>query len=361
MQQSPALIYGLTRTELKQVCLAWGQPEFRAEQIWQWLYIRRVNAWQEMSNVSAAVRQKLAADFILEAASLLRATEEQPAGGARKLLLALRDGARIETVIIPAPKRTTLCVSSQVGCRFKCAFCASGQAGFRRQLQPAEMVGQVLVAARLLGHLPTHLVWMGIGEPLDNYDAVLQAVRILNDPHGVCIGARRMTISTCGIVPAIRRLAAEGLQLELSVSLHAPEDALRSRLMPVNRIHPLAELITACREYTAQTKRIITFEYTLIRDLNDSPAQAGALVRLLRGLPCRVNLIPLSAVAEFAGEPAPVSKAIMFIAELERAGINATLRVSKGAEVQAACGQLRLATLADEPASALDPASTDML
>ncbi|NLB60407.1 MAG: hypothetical protein GX806_04980, partial [Lentisphaerae bacterium] len=157
MQQSPALIYGLTRTELKQVCLAWGQPEFRAEQIWQWLYIRRVNAWQEMSNVSAAVRQKLAADFILEAASLLRATEEQPAGGARKLLLALGDGARIETVIIPAPKRTTLCVSSQVGCRFKCAFCASGQAGFRRQLQPAEMVGQVLVAAHLLGHLPTHL------------------------------------------------------------------------------------------------------------------------------------------------------------------------------------------------------------
>jgi 23S rRNA (adenine2503-C2)-methyltransferase len=339
------LINDLTRAELKQACLDLGQPAFRAEQIWNWLYVRRVADWAGMKNVSAAFRQTLAGRYALEAATAAQTAGEPGAQAVRKLLLALHDGECVEAVIIPAKGRSTVCVSSQVGCKFKCTFCASGQAGFRRNLAAGEMVGEVLAAARALGAAPSHVVWMGIGEPLDNYEAVLKAVRIVNDPSGLSVGARRITISTCGIIPGIRRLAEEGLQLELSVSLHAPDDALRSRLMPVNRVHPLAELIPACRDYAEKTGRLVTFEYILIRGVNDSAAQARALVKLLRPVHARVNLIPLSEVAEFAGQPTPVSTAVLFIAILERAGINATLRVSKGGGVKAACGQLRASRL----------------
>ncbi len=341
MNQLP-LIHDLSREELKQACQALGQPAFRADQAWHWLYIRRVTAWDEMKNVSVSFRQKLAETFSLVPAMPVRSDQEQKALAARKLLVALPDGECIEAVLIPARGRMTVCVSSQVGCKFKCVFCASGQAGFRRNLQPGEMVGQVLIAAREAGQAPTHVVWMGIGEPLDNYEAVLKAVRIVNDPNGLSIGARRITISTCGVIPGIRRLASEGLQVELSISLHAPDDMLRSRLMPVNRVYPLADLIPVCREYAETTGRLITFEYTLIRGVNDSPDQAKALVRLLRPVHSRVNLIPLSEVAEFEGRPSPLATAMMFIAVLEHAGINATLRASQGAGVNAACGQLRL-------------------
>lgn len=340
MPQKP-LIHDLTRAELKQVCLGLHQPAFRAEQLWNWLYVRRAAAWDEMKNIPAALRQALAETYSLEPAAAIQSAGEQGAQAARKLLLALPDGECVEAVVIPAKGRLTVCVSSQVGCRFKCAFCASGQAGFRRDLLAGEMVGEVLAAARALGAAPTHVVWMGIGEPLDNYDAVLKAVRIVNDPSGLSVGARRITLSTCGIIPGIRRLAEEGLQVELSISLHAPDDALRSRLMPVNRIYPLADLIPACRDYAEKTGRLITFEYTLIKGVNDSSEQAKALVRLLRPVHARVNLIPLSEVSEYDGRPAPLSAAVLFIAVLERAGINATLRASKGGGVNAACGQLR--------------------
>jgi 23S rRNA (adenine2503-C2)-methyltransferase len=236
-----------------------------------------------------------------------------------------------------------------VGCRFHCAFCASGQTGFARNLAAGEMVAQVLVAARALGDPPTHIVFMGIGEPLDNYDAVLKTVRIINNGDGLKIGARRITISTCGIVPGIRRLAGEGLQVELSVSLHAPVDKLRSRLMPVNRRYPLADLIPACKDYSAATKRIVTFEYVLIRELNDSPERAAELAELLAPLPCRVNLIPLSPVKEFEGDPPSTDAGRIFMDTLARAGINATLRNSRGCSIDAACGQLRTGTMNRDP------------
>lgn len=343
------LIHNLTRAELKQVCHDLHQSAYRAEQIWRWLYIRHAARWEEMKNIPVALRQTLAAAFSMDSVVIVPSAGESGAPAARKLLMALRDGEGVEAVLIPARGRTTLCVSSQVGCKYKCAFCASGQAGFRRHLQAGEMVGQVVSAARERGQTPTHVVWMGIGEPLDNTEAVLKAVRIVNDPNGLSVGARRITLSTCGIIPGIRRLAEEGLQVELSISLHAPDEALRSRLMPVNRLYPLADLIPACRDYAEQTGRLVTFEYTLIRGVNDASDQAKALARLLRPVHARVNLIPLSEVAEYEGRSSPLSAAILFIAVLERAGINATLRASKGAGVNAACGQLRASRLGDTP------------
>jgi 23S rRNA (adenine2503-C2)-methyltransferase len=243
--------------------------------------------------------------------------------------------------MIPAADRRTLCLSSQVGCKFHCAFCASGQGGFQRQLSSGEIVQQVILASRLLGDRPTHVVYMGVGEPFDNYDAVLKSVRTLNHADGLGIGARRITISTCGVVPGIERLANEAIQVELSVSLHAPNDTVRNTLMPVNKSWPVAELLEACRAYAEQTHRIVTFEYTLIRGVNDREAEARELARRLAGLPCRVNLIPLSEVAEFNGKPSMPDAADLFIRTLAVRHVNATLRASKGTRIRAACGQLR--------------------
>jgi len=336
---SAASIHDLSKSDLAAFCASAGFPSFRADQVWRWLYHQWVPDWDAMRNVPAALRAALAERFRLDAVTLTDVAVD--AGGTRKVLVALRDGERAEAVLIPARGRRTVCISCQVGCRFACAFCASGQAGFRRQLAPGEMVGQVLVAARLLGERPSHVVFMGIGEPLDNVEAVVKAARLLNDADGLSIGARRITISTCGVIPGIERLAGEGVQFELSVSLHAPDDALRSRLMPVNRRYPLAELLAACDAYARRTGRIVTFEYTLIRGVNDRPEHAAALARRLAPLPCRVNLIPLSEVAEFGAVSSPAETAEAFAAVLARHGINATLRHSKGSAVQAACGQLR--------------------
>lgn len=338
---APPLLHGLLRNELTELCRQLGQPSYRAGQIWEWLYVHRCPDWPAMRNIPSALRARLAKCVSLRSATLVEAQGEET--HTRKLLVALRDGESVETVLIPGGARRTVCVSSQVGCRYHCAFCASGQAGFRRHLEAGEIVGQTLVAAQVYAARPTHVVFMGIGEPLDNYDNVLKAVRILNDPDGLEIGARRITVSTCGLVPGIARLAGEGLQVELSVSLHAAFDALRSELMPVNRKFPLSDLLAACKAYVAATGRIITFEYTLIRGRNDSPAAAQELVRRLAGFPCRVNLIPLSAVEEFGGESPPRETAQMFLDVLNKAGINATLRASKGSSLRAACGQLRYA------------------
>ncbi len=335
------LIHGLSRAQLTEICRELDQPAYRARQIWRWLYHRFAADWSEMKNLPLSLRQALAQRLALASAAVTRTQNEAGEGTTTKWLIALADGDWVEEVLIPARGRMTLCVSSQVGCKFDCAFCASGKAGFRRNLGTGEIVGQVIVAARSLGATPSNLVFMGMGEPLDNYDAVLAAIRIINDAEGLSLGARRITISTCGIIPGIQRLAQEGLQVELSISLHAPDDALRSRLLPVNRTYPLGDLLEACRIYAEQTGRLITFEYTLIQGVNDSPEQARELSRILHPIHARVNLIPLSTVAEFEGRapPAPVVRAFLNI--LESARINATLRISKGGGVDAACGQLR--------------------
>ncbi len=295
-------IHGLLLEEIEAFCKEQKQPAFRAKQIWDWLYVKRVSSAEEMQNLPAPFRTQLDTAFAFQCLEKLE-TKGDP-GETQKLLFKLADNELIETVIIPAPKRgtNTVCLSSQVGCRFGCAFCASGQKGVIRNLTAGEIVGEVMEVAKGLGGRPDNVVFMGIGEPFDNYDEVMKAVRIMNHPDGLCIGARRITISTCGVISGIQRLAEEGLQVELSVSLHAPDEETRSKLMPVNETWPFDELLAACADYTDRTNRIITFEYTLIKNVNDSAVQARALVKLLKKFACRVNLIPLSPVEEFDGE-----------------------------------------------------------
>ena len=333
------LIHNLSHDELIATCKEMGLPAFRAEQIWRWLYVSRVSSWDAMRNIPAKLQNQLAEYFVLNATTL-QSVDGEPFS-TRKILAGLSDGEQVETVLIPAANRRSVCVSSQAGCAFNCAFCASGQAGLNRDLETGEIVGQVLLAAELYEEKPTHIVFMGIGEPFDNYDNVLRAVKIINDGDGLKIGARRITISTCGIIPGIERLADEGMQVELSVSLHAATNELRSKLMPVNKKYPLPELMAACKQYAEKTGRIITFEYTLISGVNDSVADAETLVRLLRTVHGRVNLIPLSEVDEFDGKTSSDEVAQMFLDTVEKSGINATLRQSKGSKIKAACGQLR--------------------
>ena len=339
MARNAPLIHGLSKDEITTLVQSVEQPSYRANQIWQWLYVRNVSDWAEMTNVPAILREQLAERLSFTAVRDISAETET--SGTRKILVGLQDGERVEEVLLPADDRRTVCISSQVGCHFRCAFCASGQAGFRRNLDAGEIVGQVLLAWRRFGDKPTHIVMMGIGEPFENYDAVLKAIRIINDQDGLRIGARRITLSTAGVIPGIQRLADEGLQVELSVSLHAPSDALRSELMPINRKYPLPLLLKACEAYFSKTRRIITFEYTLIESVNDQTHHARELARLLEPLPCRVNFILLSPVKEYSGVPSSAAVAERFIGILEKAGINATLRASRGTSVHAACGQLR--------------------
>ncbi len=349
--------YDLAPGDWSALCQERGLPAFRAGQIVRWLY-QPVPGFEAMTDLPGALRAELAAAYRgLDATAVLEEAGRADVG-TQKLLLRLADGAFVESVVIPAARgRTTVCVSSQVGCAFRCAFCASGALGFTRNLSAGEIVAQVLRAAERIGHRPDNVVFMGTGEPLANYDAALAAVRALNDPAGLGIGARRITISTCGVVPGIRRLATEGLQVELSVSLHAPTDAQRSELMPVNRSYPIADLLAACADYTAATDRIVTFEYTLVRGFNDSPADARALVRLLRPLKCRVNLIPLNPTEHFPGRTPPESTLYGFRDYLMDAHLNATLRVSRGGGIDAACGQLHLRRLGRRASKPSAPAT----
>ncbi len=368
MSASPPLpsAWGLLPAEWKPLCKELGLPAFRADQIVTGLYQQFAQSWSDLTTLPQELRERLSQRFSL--APLETVHIHDAPDGVRKLLLGCPDGERIETVLIPSKDRMTQCVSTQVGCDFRCAFCASGQLGCVRDLSASEIVGQVMAACQLMRPAaapaaaprpgarpalprPGNIVVMGMGEPFDNYDNVLRALRILNDQKGINIGARHITLSTCGVVPGIRRLADEGLQFELSVSLHAPDDVLRSRLMPVNKRWPIAELLETCRAYNAQTGRVVTFEYTLVKNLNDRPRHAEALAGLLRHLPCKVNLIPLSPVEGFEGERPEDRVCLAFLDALLKAKINTTLRKSRGKDVDAACGQLRLRRLRpDAPA-----------
>ena len=332
-------LQGLFPDELQALCKEAGQPAFRAKQLWQWLQVQGATRWEQMGNLPRAMKEKLAETHTPEPAKILK--ESGDPGGTRKWLVGLDDGESVETVLIPARDRNTVCVSTQVGCRMGCAFCASAKCGFARSLSAGEIVAQVQLVAAALGKRPDNVVYMGMGEPFDNYDEVLKSVRILNHPDGLNIGARRITISTSGMIPGIRRLAEEGIQVELSVSLHAANPETRRRLMPVENKFSMDELLRACAEYTAKTKRHITFEYTLVKGFNDSRGDAEELAGRLRRFPCRVNLIPLSPVEEFAGEAPPRAAMEAFLQVLERNGVEGTLRDSKGKGVDAACGQLR--------------------
>lgn len=332
-------LQGLFPEELQALCQAAGQPAYRGKQLWQWLQVHGATRWDEMGNLPDDLKEKLAETHTpapVESIEMKGIT-----GGPSKWLLRLDDGDTVEAVLIPARDWTTVCLSTQVGCKMGCVFCASGKSGFARNLSAGEIVAQFQQVTDLHGRRPDNIVYMGMGEPFDNYDEVLKSIRILNHPDGLNVGARRITISTCGVIPGIRRLAEEGLQVELSVSLHAPNHELRRKLMPVENKYPIDELLAACVDYTARTKRFVTFEYTLIRGVNDSVDNAHELADRLRKFSCRVNLIPLSPVEEFAGGAPPRAEIEAFQRALEKRGVSVTLRESKGQGVDAACGQLR--------------------
>jgi len=334
-------IKNFTLKELELVLKEWGRPVFHARQISSWLYQKSAQDFEGMSDLPADLRKQLRENFYLSALKLARRQKSRDL--TEKFLFALRDGDLIEAVSIPAEGRVTGCISTQVGCKFACRFCASGVAGFKRNLTCAEMLDEVLYLKNSsLTKKLTHLVFMGTGEPLDNYDNVMKAIRIINSKEGLNIGARRITISTCGIVSGIKRMSEEGLQIELSVSLHSPEDKIRSQLMPVNKKYPLKDLISACRQYVAKTNRQITLEYILIQGLNADLESAKKLCALLKNLNCKINLIPANTVKELGIEPPNKLDILYFQDYLSKHGIKSLLRKTRGQDIDAACGQLRI-------------------
>lgn len=334
-------ICGLTLAELTAALKAMEEPAYRAVQVFDWVYKKRAFSWEEMTSLPKALREKLSLKlpFPVLQQKDLRVSED----GSRKFLFALHDGQLIETVFIPTKKRATLCISSQAGCKFGCSFCASGIGGWKRDLTTGEIIAQVLWATRACADEAdvTHIVFMGVGEPFDNYENVMKAVRLLNAPEALQIAARRITISTCGVIPGIRRFGKEGIQVELSVSLHASNDELRTKLMPVNRKYPLKELMDECRFYAKDTNRQVTFEYILIKDLTCTQRAADELYRFLKGWLCKVNLIAYNPVGEFPYKTPSRDDILSFQDSLTRRGIITTLRTPRGKDVAAACGQLR--------------------
>jgi 23S rRNA (adenine2503-C2)-methyltransferase len=333
-------IKGLNLENLQEVLRDWKEDSFRARQILEWVYKKGVLDFTQMSNLPAGLRGRLKDSFYIT--SLKLKEKIRSVDFTEKLLFELNDGNLIETVIIPAKSRVSGCLSTQAGCKFACRFCASGLSGFKRDLSAAEIVEQVLYLKQGSAGKLTHLVFMGTGEPLDNYDNLMKAVRVINSPDGLNIGARRITISTVGIIPGIARLAKEGLQFELSVSLHASDDRTRSSLMPVNKKYPLKDLIATCRDYIQRTNRQLTFEYILIKGVNTKAEDALNLNKLLSGLNCKINLILANPVKEYAIEPPEKLGILLFKDALIKRGMKVTLRRSRGQDIQAACGQLRL-------------------
>jgi 23S rRNA (adenine2503-C2)-methyltransferase len=330
----------LTESELAAQFRAWGEPAFRATQLREFLFRKGVATYDQVTNLSKALRARLAVETPLYDLAFI---EEKPGSETTKWLWRAGDGALLESVQIRAPDRVTSCLSSQVGCAMGCAFCATGLSGFERNLQAHEMVEQYLLMWGHSGTHSSHVVFMGMGEPLVNYDEVLAAVRLLNaaPPAGAGVGARRITISTVGIVPGMRRLAGEKLQLELAVSLHAPDEATRRTLIPAAKRYSIAEIVEAAEFFARSTGRLVTYEYVLLEGVNDRSEQAEELGRLLRTHPCKVNLIPYNAVEGSPFRCPPLAAQERFRAAIERAGVPVTIRYSKGREVEAACGQLR--------------------
>jgi len=318
-----------------------NQPAYRAQQILSWVFQKRIHSFSSMENIPRDVRQALEHDFSISQFSAQ--TVARSSDGTHKFLFLLDDGNAIESVYIPEEKRNTICVSSQVGCRYGCVFCASSKCGFVRSLTQAEILNQVMfIMDAFAQRRISNIVFMGIGEPLDNYDVVRAVIDVMNAPWGFGIGQRKITISTAGVIEGIRRLAHEGLQVELSVSLHSADDTKRSALMPLNKKYPLSQLLPALKEFCRLTKRRITFEYMLLGGYNCLKEDAECLVHALKGIHCSVNLIAYNAVAG-TGFSSPTKKEILFFkGYVEKHGFEVTLRKSRGQDIDAACGQLRL-------------------
>ena len=329
----------MTEEEITRVLADMGQPAFRGKQVFTWLH-RGVRSFDEMSNLSKPLRQQLAQAYTISVPTVAR-KQESRLDGTIKYLWELPDGNCIETVLMQYHHGSTVCISSQVGCRMGCAFCASTVAGKVRDLTAGEMLDQVLFTQLDSGREISNIVLMGIGEPLDNRENVLRFLRLVNHPDGLNIGMRHISLSTCGLVDKIEKLAERDLQLTLSVSLHSPDDESRSKIMPVNRRWPVDTLLAACRDYFAKTGRRISFEYTMIDGVSDSPEQAELLSKKLAGMGAHVNMIPLNNVTESGLHTSSRQAIHQFQSILEANGITATLRRTLGSDIDASCGQLR--------------------
>jgi 23S rRNA (adenine2503-C2)-methyltransferase len=365
-------IYDLSREALTEHLLGLGLPRYRSDQVWSWLYRRLASSFEEMTSLPVSIRDTLANSFVLGGAETVASTPSGD-GMATKHLMRLTDGEMIETVLMhyvdpaddeavgdPVPhSRHTVCLSTQAGCAMGCVFCATGQMGLVRDLTSGECAEQIVLCARELvrsGERLTNVVFMGMGEPLANWPATWETVRRLHDPDAFGLGARRITISTVGIVPGIHRLAEAELPVRLAVSIHAADDDLRSQIVPINGVYSLREIFDACRAYQAARGRRITFEYVLIADVNDSTAQADALAHWLRGLTAHVNLIPLNPTEGSPLVPSSAARSVAFRNRLQEAGISTTLRQRRGIDIQAGCGQLRARDRAGRVGRALVPA-----
>ncbi len=338
-------IKDLTKTELEAKLKALGAEGYRAKQIFRWLYKVGVKSFDEMADIPDSLRHTLKTSFHITHPVLLD-SKSSKSDRTTKYLLKLEDGNTIETVFLSESDRATMCLSTQVGCKFSCSFCASAPFGFVRNLKVSEILDEALFIKMKNPQVPiTNLVFMGIGEPLDNYDNVLRAIRLFNDPDAFNIGARRITISTCGIIPGIKKLEKEGLQIELSVSLHSADDTLRSKLVPINKRYPVKELMAACKEYTEQTNRVITFEYILIKGANASSEDALKISKLLKGVKCKVNTIAYNSIRIKDYTNPSQTDIRNFIKILKDGGVNVTHRKSKGEDIDAGCGQLRISRL----------------
>lgn len=331
-------IYDKTLEQLEEYFESIGEKKFKARQLYDWLYKKRVTSFDEMTNIKKELRTFIASTYTMEPLKIL---ERQKGDDVVKYLFELKDGNKIEAVLMLHDYGNSLCVSSQVGCNMSCTFCESGRLKKVRNLDPSEMVLQIMMIEKDLDLTITHLVLMGIGEPFDNYDNVMNFVDIINCPYGIGLGSRHITISTCGIIPKIKEFMHHGKQVNLAISLHAPNDTLRSKIMPINRAYPLEELMRTVREYISVTNRRVTFEYILLRDVNDTEKCALELCSLLKGMNCYVNLIPYNETSHIIYKKSEKDQIMKFYDVLKKHHIQVTIRKEFGTKVSAACGQLR--------------------
>ena len=332
-------IKSMTQAEIGGVLKELGQPAFRAKQIYSWLH-KGVRSYEEMSNLPKALRQTLETEYPMHIPRVVR-RQESKKDGTIKFLWELSDGNCVETVLMRYHYGNTVCISTEVGCRMGCAFCASTIGGLVRRLEPYEMLDEVLFTQVESGLPISHIVLMGIGEPLDNFDNVMRFLELVNSPDGMNISMRHISLSTCGLVPMIDKLAEKKLQLSLAISLHGPTDEIRNQIMPVNKAYPIDVLLAACRRYYEATSRRIHFEYAMIDGVNDRETDAKALLKLLKGLPAHVNMIPLNHVEESPLKPSTRAAVLKFQKLLEDGGVTATVRRTLGGDIDASCGQLR--------------------
>lgn len=331
-------IYGLKRCDLEEYFLSINEKKFKALQVYEWLYNFRVNSFDEMTNIKKEVREQLKKDFTMEMIEIVKVQEDNLT---KKYLFRLKDDNYIEAVLMRHDYGNSVCVSSQVGCNMGCAFCESGRLKKVRDLQTYEIVEQILLIEEELGERISSVVLMGIGEPLDNYDNVLNFIKIINDSKGIAIGARHITLSTCGIIPKIEKLSEENIQINLALSLHAPNDKLRSSIMNVNKVYNISKLIPVIKEYIVKTNRRVTIEYVMLNNINDSDSCALELAKLLRGMNVYVNLIPYNETNHLEFKKSSKERILKFYDILKKNKINVTIRKEFGSKIDAACGQLR--------------------